>query len=283
MSAPLAAAEARPLGGWRGQLAECPRWDADTQRLSWVDIPSGLVCSCSATGEALRVIRLPPPVGAAIPLPGGCWLVCRGHAVGWLDAAGAWTHWQELPDGAGLRLNDAGLDPVGRFWVGSLSLDFAPGRGRLWSLQDSRPPQVHREGLGIANGLAWDGRWMWLVDSMNRTITRCTWTPEGRLGDPEPWYRVQDGMPDGICLDRAGCLWVACFWGGCVLRLGPEGELLARVDLPVSGVTACWIGGPQGNILFITSAADHGSGPLSRRPDWAGRVLALPLSQALAR
>lgn len=31
----------------------------------------------------------------------------------------------------GLRFNDGACDPQGRFWVGTMALDFAPGRGTL--------------------------------------------------------------------------------------------------------------------------------------------------------
>ena len=38
----------------------------------------------------------------------------------------------EIPHGDGLRLNDGVCDAAGRFWVGSMALDYAPGRGALY-------------------------------------------------------------------------------------------------------------------------------------------------------
>lgn len=42
----------------------------------------------------------------------------------------------------------------------------------------------------------------------------------------------EESIPDGMCIDTEGKLWVACYDGGRVIRLDPEtGKPLQRVDL----------------------------------------------------
>ena len=56
-------------------------------------------------------------------------------------------------------------------------------------------------------------------------------------------------------MDVEGKIWVALWGGWCVARLDPDtGEELARVELPVSQVSACAFGGPNLDELYITSA-----------------------------
>jgi sugar lactone lactonase YvrE len=62
------------------------------------------------------------------------------------------------------------------------------------------------------------------------------------------------GYPDGMTVDREGCLWVAFWDGWCLRRLSPSGECIDTLDLPVQRPTSCTFGGPALDRLFITSA-----------------------------
>ena len=63
-------------------------------------------------------------------------------------------------------------------------------------------------------------------------------------------------IPDGMCIDNEGKLWVAEFNGCCVCRWDPEtGEMLKRISVPARKTTACCFGGPDLDILFVTTGA----------------------------
>ena len=65
------------------------------------------------------------------------------------------------------------------------------------------------------------------------------------------------GVPDGMCTDSLGNLWVA-FWGcGQVRNYTPEGELLNIVQAPTALTTCPSFGGDDLKTMFITSAQDH--------------------------
>ena len=56
-------------------------------------------------------------------------------------------------------------------------------------------------------------------------------------------------------MDADGYLWNARWGGHCLLRLAPDGCVDQVVELPVSHPTSCAFGGPQLDLLYVTSAA----------------------------
>ncbi|MBL8654478.1 MAG: SMP-30/gluconolactonase/LRE family protein, partial [Alphaproteobacteria bacterium] len=78
----------------------------------------------------------------------------------------------------------------------------------------------------------------------------------GTIANPTPFLApdAAPGQPDGVAVDEDGCLWMARFGGGCVLRLSPEGRIIGRIDLPTTNVTSCAFGGVDLKTLFITTA-----------------------------
>ena len=91
------------------------------------------------------------------------------------------------------------------------------------------------------------------------TLRLCEPDPEGvprckKQGDPECDEPDPVCLPDGLCVDAEGCLWVA-FWGGWnVKRFSATGEEIGEISLPVSQVTSCAFGGPELTDLYITTA-----------------------------
>ena len=66
----------------------------------------------------------------------------------------------------------------------------------------------------------------------------------------------EQGLPDGMCVDDEGMIWVALWGGGCVLRYDPAtGKALQKIDLPCPNVTSCCFGGEALDELYITTAA----------------------------
>uniref|UniRef100_A0A8C9CNG3 Regucalcin n=1 Tax=Phocoena sinus TaxID=42100 RepID=A0A8C9CNG3_PHOSS len=67
----------------------------------------------------------------------------------------------------------------------------------------------------------------------------------------------EEQIPDGMCIDVEGKLWVACYNGGRVIRLDPEtGKRLQTVKLPVVKITSCCFGGKDYSEMYVTSARD---------------------------
>src|SRR5690606_37952572 len=67
--------------------------------------------------------------------------------------------------------------------------------------------------------------------------------------------RFENEMPDGMCVDSEGMLWVG-FWGGSrVGRYDPDnGSHLADIRIPAPHVTSCCFGGEDLKTLYVTTA-----------------------------
>ena len=114
-------------------LGEGPRWDAAARRLLWVDIEARALHLFDPESGDDRAIALDNRVGAAAPMESGGVLVALADrlAVVDLDDESVRTL-VEIPHGTEMRMNDGACDPAGRFWVGSVALDFARGAAALY-------------------------------------------------------------------------------------------------------------------------------------------------------
>ncbi len=67
-----------------------------------------------------------------------------------------------------------------------------------------------------------------------------------------------EGVPDGMCIDDEGKLWIAMWGGSQVLRCDPvSGENIECLKVPDRNVSCCTFGGEDMDILYITTARDE--------------------------
>lgn len=214
---------------------EGPVWDDELQRLLLVDIPAGDVLTWdSTTAGVVDRLHVGASVGAVRPRTGDC-----------------------------IRMNDGACDPSGAFWCGSMALDESPGKGQLWRLDAGGEATLALRDVTISNGIAFsnDGARAFYVDSPTRRVD-VLHLDGGAVVGREEWARVEvgGGVPDGICRDAEGGLWVAVHGGGAVVRFDERGGLDDVVTLPVRRPTACAFGGPDLDVLHVTtSALDSGA------------------------
>jgi sugar lactone lactonase YvrE len=71
------------------------------------------------------------------------------------------------------------------------------------------------------------------------------------------------GAADGSTVDSEGCLWNAQVYDGKLMRYTPDGELDRVIEMPVRKVTSVMFGGPNLDVLYVTSMARP---PLPRFP-----------------
>jgi sugar lactone lactonase YvrE len=255
------------------ELGESPRWDAAGGRLWWVDLLAGWVHRLDPALGTVETTDVGQPVSALAAHRHG-WVVAVETAVQYRDPGFALLH--EVPVLSRptlVRMNDAALDPAGRFLVGTLAYDGRRGAGALYRIDD-RGVAVLLDGLDISNGIAWtsDGRTLYHVDSGPGTIHAYGYDPAtGTLGQGRIFYRhpAADGVPDGIALDALGGLWVAIWGGGKVIRLDPaHGQITDTIVVDAVQPAGVCFGGPLLDTLYITSARvgldrpAHGDGAL---------------------
>ncbi|MEU7892299.1 SMP-30/gluconolactonase/LRE family protein [Nonomuraea sp. NPDC049152] len=237
------------------QVGEAPLWDTRHGCLVWVDITAGLVHLTDG-----RVFDVGTHVGAALPAEGDGWLLATREGFATLTEGGTVTPLLSyIP--SGVRSNDAKCDPDGRAWAGTMAYSEEPGAGALHRLDPGPVATPVLTGLTLSNGMDWspDGRTMWFTDSVTRRITGYHYSA-GTLGPPVATLEIEPryGLPDGLCVDAEGCVWVGMWGGSAVHRYTPSGRLDTVVHVPAAQVTSCAFGG---STLYITSAVHQLADP----------------------
>jgi sugar lactone lactonase YvrE len=156
-----------------------------------------------------------------------------------------------------VRMNEGGCDPDGRFYCGSMAYDRTQGAGSLWRLDPDGSVDVVLEGVTISNGLEWspDDTTAYYVDTPTRRIDVFDYDASSGLTGRRPFVEIAGpGRPDGLTVDSEGGVWVALYRGSAVHRYTADGSLDEVIELPVSQVTACTLGGPDLDQLYITTS-----------------------------
>ncbi|GAB2606364.1 hypothetical protein Aab01nite_01400 [Paractinoplanes abujensis] len=254
---------ARPAGDQAYALGEGPVWDAERQRLLWVDILGGTVHAGTVSSEHIAVTETfqfdDLACAVAVSEAGDLLVATRDDVV----RVGRETPLARLGR-AGSRLNDGAVDPQGRFVVGSMALDESRGTQRLVRL-DGETVTVLDDDLTLSNGLAWspDGRTLYSIDSVPGVVYGRDY-PDGVR---RKLFGISDGLPDGLTVDALGNLWIAIWGRGRIECRSPGGDLLAVVEVGAPQPTSCAFTGPGLDILVITTATqDLGPAALTRQP-----------------
>ncbi len=244
-------------------LAEGPCWWSEHKILLWVDIEASRIGLFDPATGSNDFLHLPAHVGAVVPTSVGDLLVATAAGLMRMDPSTEAVTLLSDPeaDRPGNRFNDGKCDPWGRFWAGTMAYDFEPHAGALWRLDGDGGITRQRSQLTISNGLAWsqDRRTLYLIDSPTRRVMAFPLNQAGEIaGEPTHCLHIPkdwDALPDGMCIDAEGMLWIALFGGGAVTRWDPiSGLLLERLKLPCRQVTSCCFGGPNFDQLFVTTA-----------------------------
>lgn len=119
------------------------------------------------------------------------------------------------------------FDRRGRLYV-SDSGKWKARNGHLLRVDPDGRGQVSGGPFGYANGLALsaDERWLFMVESDSDCIYRFELTPDGQLGHREVYADSVGRLPDGLTLDEAGNLYVACYASDEILKISPSKEKL---------------------------------------------------------
>jgi sugar lactone lactonase YvrE len=249
--------------------AEGPVWSETWGGLRWVDMLAGDVLSLQPNGAVER--RHVGTVAAALRprSRGGAVIgVERGFALEEPD--GALTPLPELWSDTGIRMNDGGCDPDGRFYCGSMAHDKTAGAGALYRLDQDGSTHVVIADVTISNGLDWspDGSRAYYNDTETYRVDVFDYDRAAGLFDGRPFVHVSPevGRPDGLTVDAEGGVWVALNHSGTVRRYGSDGSEDAVVELPTHQVTSCAFGGESLDQLFITTSRENlepGEDPLA--------------------
>ena len=248
------------------ELGEGPVWDEASGRAMWVDILNSRVLWRSVASGETGVVDFPSHVAAVVPTEEGRWLACLVDGVydtdlqdGNVARVAEFSH--HVTGGAvvQMRANDAKVSPDGVLFCGTMPYtpDEHPKTGALYVLRDGVLRTVVDQ-VTISNGIGWspDSSRIYYVDS---PTGRIDWAPYPGPDEVLDWQifahvNAELGLPDGLTVDADGCVWVAVWGAGRILKFLPDGQLDGHLVVPCSQTTSCAFIGDDLQTMMITTA-----------------------------
>ena len=275
-------------------LGECPVWSVKEQVLYFADILAPAIHRFDPVSGEHKVLPMPEDTGCFGLREKGGFIAAMRTGVFLLDQQGnVEKKIAENPtEPAKSRFNDGRVDPLGRFWCGTIWEPRDSLNGKLCRVNADLNCEVKAGDVLVSNGLAFspDRKSMFHTDTPNHVLYRYPLDEQtGEITGVREVLRTFDkpvpdmpygGRPDGAAVDSQGCYWSAQFDGGRVLRLSPKGEILAEIKLPVRWPTMVAFGGKDLKTLFITSSRENRTQDELEQYPFSGDLFAVELDVA---
>jgi sugar lactone lactonase YvrE len=170
------------------------------------------------------------------------------------------------------------VDVAGRAYVGNFGFSLhpmgTPVPATLARLDPDGSVHAAADDLMFPNGMVItpDGKTLVVGESGRGVLTAFDVAAGGALVNRRLWAKLPEtAIPDGICLDAEGAIWVASPTTKEVLRVREGGDVLDRLTIDQQAI-ACMLGGGDGRTLFILAAED--TDPAVCRSHRTARILA---------
>lgn len=241
------------------ELGESPLWCPVTQCFFWVDGLAPALYRLDWSSRRIDRQPLEAMVGSITRAVDGRLVLASARGLQTLAFGGPVGRLYAPPSlPEGVRFNDSKVGPGGNLVAGTMDIAEAEPIGAAYVLNaDGRFTPVGGR-FTVFNGPCWsnDGRSMFLSDSAGRAVNRFDYDPAtGRTGEEQPWLRLSqaDGLPDGATFDQSGFYWQARNGAGFLAVHAPDGTLVRRLVMPTANVTSLAFGGPELDVLLVTS------------------------------
>lgn len=239
-------------------VGECPIWHPFDKKLYWIDIPEGIIFRYDPeTGNHEEFYSGEVIGGFTIQEDGSLLLFLERGAVKILKDGETSTVIDEIYEELDTRFNDVIADPEGRVFCGTMPAK--DNKARLYRLDTDGSITKILDGIGISNGMGFtpDRKQMYFTDSPGGKIYLFDYDLEtGKIKNQSVFVTVpeSEGVPDGMTVDKEGCIWSARWDGGCLIRYKPDGKEDLRIQFPAKKVSSVTFGGEDYRDIYVTTA-----------------------------
>jgi sugar lactone lactonase YvrE len=253
-------------------FGESPRWHEE--RLWFADWGTQEVTAVDLDGKSEVILRVPTArpetrldLGGAGQgpfsidwLPDGRLLIVSGRDRLLLrrDPDGSLATHADLTSLSDHPWNDIVVDGQGNAYINGLGSDFVAGEefapGLLALVTPDGSARQVADGIAFPNGMVvtHDNSALIVADSYAKRLTAFDIGADGSLSNRRVWADLDDGVPDGICLDADGAVWYGDVPNKRCVRVREGGEVLQTIDLD-RGCFACTLGGADRRTLFLVA------------------------------
>lgn len=254
-------------------FGEGPRWR--NGRLWFSDFYAHRVYSVDLAGDLRTELEMDGQPSGLGWMPDGSLLVVR------MELRQVWRRWgdgrfelhADLANHSAFMCNDMVVDGAGRAYVGNFGFDLAAAlaeRGPAGVMAD-HPTTVLAlvqpdgtvsdaapgERFSFPNGMVIkpDGKALVVAETFGGRLSILDIGEDGTLSNRRAFAPTLPRLPDGICLDATGAVWIANPTAPECALIAPGGEVIDMVETDGLNCYACMLGGPTGRHLFMLVAA----------------------------
>ena len=275
-----------PVSDHRCHLGEGPVWDSREQALYWVDsfgprlyryqYRDGSVDTWDLPGETIGSLALRESGGLILAMDQGVYTFSTETTEIELIA-------QPLEGKDGLRFNDGKVDRFGSFVAGAMNQDHHKfENAAMYRLSPDFEVSEILDGFSCFNGPCFskDADLLYVTGREEGVVEVFEY---GETQSPQNAAVLIAGCnPDGATVDQDGCIWSAQWDSACILRITPKGEIDTRISFPDQIVSSVMFGGPELDLIFVTTVGDEVQGAVPASSD-AGKLLVVEGSRFRGR
>ena len=240
---------------------EGPRWHKG--RLWFSDMHDQSVLAVDANGNVERVLNVPnSPSGLGWQPDGSLLIVSMKNRKLLKYRQNSLLEFADLSGLASWHCNDMVVDSHGRAFVGNFGFDLYADTPKAMNANLIRVDldgSVHLAApdLMFPNGtvITPDGRTLIIGESWGARLTAFDIDEAGGLSNRREWAALSGCVPDGICLDAEGGVWLASPVSSECVRVLEGGEVTHRLKVKTQAF-ACMLGGADGRTLFVCTAEE---------------------------
>ena len=249
-------------------FGESPRWHHN--RLWYSDFYDKAVKSVDLQGDVRLEVQLDEQPSGLGWLPNGRLLVVcmESLTLKRLETNGLVLH-ADLSRYSKYRCNDMVLDQQGNAYVGNFGFNLdqemkARGvesviadhpKANLVKVTPRGEVTVASGGMSFPNGsvITPDGKTLIVAETFGLCLTAFDIIENGELKNRRVWAATGARVPDGICINADGNIWVANAVSNECFLVAQGGEVLDIVNTS-QNCFACMLGGDDGKTLFMLTA-----------------------------
>lgn len=243
---------------------EGPRWHDG--RFWFSDMHDHKVIAVDMAGNAETIVEVPTQPSGLGWTPDGKLLIVSmtDRKLLRLDDDGL-TEVGDMSKIAQWHCNDMVVDARGNAYVGNFGFNNEidpPEYRKAEIILVTADGEVRTvvEDVAFPNGtvITPDGKTMIVGETYGGRLTAFDIEDDGSLINRREWAKTTPAVPDGICLDAEGAIWIASPSTNDCIRIKEGGEVTDRIPVSTSAF-ACMLGGPDGRTLFAATAESSGA------------------------
>ena len=190
----------------------------------------------------------------------------------------------DLTEFSGFHCNDMVVDIDGNAFIGNFGFNTYDGEEikptNLILVRPGEEPVLAADNLFFPNGtvITPDNKTLIVGETYAARLTAFDKSEDGSLSNRRIWadlkVNAEEGtvpLPDGMCIDEEGAIWVASPSTAEVIRVHEGGMISERIPVQTNAF-ACMLGGEDRRTLFICTSNGSGVDPEAALREKSGKI-----------